>query len=431
MSFLLKVSPLPSLWSHTPLETKDLVHNAGNNVGVVIKLRVGSTAWFAMASNNDHPSHQIPSTENFDLPEPPMTALHPLLMPFDQIENPHEPNYWSSEHHDQTPDFLGVLKNCMQEKGPADACWMSQDKNQNTVLHLAASMFNAKCVDWILKQEFRNQLLEMRNKRGEAPLDLLQIKLEKLRTQKAINGFTASISDRFKGHSDSAVNCLILLKGYGSLEAFLESQGRDAMLRLIRGCTCGQCLEGFLSPRMLRDLLYQAHVGHDTMNAYVGNASAPEWDIFEEDWLGYLPSKVLTNLSTNKSMRQGFVNLWMHVAACLEAGMVPNESNVLDVVRDASEWPPHTKNFLERGGTIESVFLAICRQAMDADEYSGDETYQEFCTKEISIQPECRNDLEFGYVSGMCGYRRISWDPRVDLWGTRLDEDGNPVDSLL
>ncbi len=159
--------------------------------------------------------------------------------------------------------------------------------------------------------------------------------------------------------------------------------------------------------------------------------SGPEWVEFEEPRLGYLPARVLDNLKTNKSMRQGFVNLWLHVATCLETGEVPDQSNVLNTVQNANEWPPVTRSFLQRGGTVESVFLAICRGAMEEDEWTGDGEHQKVFGDAIADLPECRNDLEFGYVSGMCGYRRISQTHVVDMMGNPLDEDGNRVDSML
>jgi hypothetical protein len=72
------------------------------------------------------------------------------------------------------------------------------------------------------------------------------------------------------------------------------------------------------------------------MNDDIDQWSGPEWVEFHEDYLGCLPSRVLNNLKTNKSMRQGFVNLWLHIATCLETGKVPNEPNVLDVCESYS-----------------------------------------------------------------------------------------------
>jgi hypothetical protein len=166
---------------------------------------------------------------------------------------------------------------------------------------------------------------------------------------------------------------------------------------------------------------------NDDPHVFLGLDWVDNW----EHYLGYLPSRVLDNLRTNKSMRQGFANLWLHVATCLEKGAVPNTSNVLKVVESAGEWPPATRNFLQRGGTVESVFLAICRDAMQQDEWTGDGEHLGIFSEEIAKLPECRNDHEFGYVSGMCGYRRICLRTTVDIMGNRLDEDGNMIDSLL
>ncbi|KIW66171.1 hypothetical protein PV04_08372 [Phialophora macrospora] len=395
--------------------------------------RVGSTIWFALAPENDHPSHQVASTEDFDPSKPPLTSLHSLLVPLQQIADPPPSpvDRISNPEPRESPDFLGVLQNCMQRKGPADACWMSKDKHGNTVLHLTASIFDVACVEWVLKQDFGARLLEMRNVRGETPLELVQFKLEELRTQKVVNQLTIPVSDRFEGHGNSAVRCLVLLKGLESVDSLNELQGRDALQRIVGACSCGQCLRGFLSPRMSHALRCQAQTGYDMLNDDLDQSLGLDWFQWFENYLGYLPSRVLDNLTTNKSMRQGFVNLWLHVDTCLARGDVPNTANVLDVVRSAGEWPPATRHFLQRGGTVESVFLAICRAAIEQDEWAGDGEHAEMFGEEIANLPECRNDHEFGYVSGMCGYRRISLRPTRDFFGNRLDEDGNIIDSRL
>ena len=111
--------------------------------------------------------------------------------------------------------------------------------------------------------------------------------------------------------------------------------------------------------------------------------------------------------------------------------MVPNQSNILEVWRRAREWPPVTRNFFDREGTVESAFPAIGRLAMSHDDYIGDGLYEMSQDEEFALLPECRNDLEFGYVSGMCGYRRIELISRSSMSGNRLDEDGNIIDSLF
>ncbi|KAK5048586.1 hypothetical protein LTR84_005677 [Exophiala bonariae] len=395
--------------------------------------RVGSTIWFALTPDVDHPSRQLSSMEDFNPSEAPPTSLHCLLSPLQQISDP-PPSGFDRIRNPQpreSPDFLSVLQNCMQQNGLADACWETKDKHGNTVLHLAASILSVACIEWILTQGIGARLLEMRNNRGETPLELLQFKLEKLRTQKVFNDLTVPVSDEFEGYNDSAVRCLILLKGLGSVESITELQGPDALLQIVGGCTCGQCLKGFLSPRMSYALLCQAEIGHDMMDEGISQLPGPDWVEGHMHNLGGLPSKVLNNLKTNKSMRQGFVNLWLHIATCLKSRTVPTAPNVLDMVEDAGEWPPATKHYLQRGGTVEPVFLAVCRNAIEQDKWAGDGNHEEIFSNEISKLPECRNDHEFAYVSGMCGYERISLRGTVDMMGNGWDEVRNIFDLLI
>lgn len=82
---------------------------------------------------------------------------------------------------------------------------------------------------------------------------------------------------------------------------------------------------------------------------------------------------------------------------------MPNESNVLNALDSRREWPPVTKNFLQRGGSVESVALMLFKNAMDQDELAGDGEHMRCFGEDIEKLPKCRNDHEFGFVSGMCG----------------------------
>lgn len=178
-------------------------------------------------------------------------------------------------------------------------------------------------------------------------------------------------------------------------------------------------------------LLCEAEIGYDMMTDMITDCIGPEWVSWNDHNLHYLTSKVRANLKTNRSIRQGFMSLWPHTATCLRVGKVPNKSNVLGAVADASEWPPATENYLERGGTVELAVSGLCGSAMDQDELAGDGEHQFIFGGEIAKFPECRNDAECGYVSGMCGYSRISQISNVSMMRLRPDEDGNPIDSLV
>jgi hypothetical protein len=57
---------------------------------------------------------------------------------------------------------------------------------------------------------------------------------------------------------------------------------------------------------------------------------------------------------------------------------------VLAALRDVNEWPPATRNSIERGGSIASVASMIFENAMNNDEWAGDSTHEELFGKEIA-----------------------------------------------
>ncbi|PGH06462.1 hypothetical protein AJ79_06552 [Helicocarpus griseus UAMH5409] len=102
-----------------------------------------------------------------------------------------------------------------------------------------------------------------------------------------------------------------------------------------------------------------------------------------------------------------------------------HEDIVLEELLDANEWPPCTKNFLERGGTVASIANAVFERVMQEDEWAGDGEHERTFGNEIAQLPVCRNDHEFGFVSGMCGYRRMSQVEYHALDGSTIELDPN------
>jgi hypothetical protein len=99
--------------------------------------------------------------------------------------------------------------------------------------------------------------------------------------------------------------------------------------------------------------------------------------------------------------------------------MLPTEENILILIRNGTEWPPHCRNFLQNGGTISSVATMLFWKAMDLEEYN-DMVNEESDTAAWNSLPRCRNDREFGFVSGMCGYERDLRVQEVDRRGKRI-----------
>ena len=147
----------------------------------------------------------------------------------------------------------------------------------------------------------------------------------------------------------------------------------------------------------------QADIHHDLFNSTIDEGNGEHFvQEFEED-LKYVHDYVRENLKTNKSMRQGFANICLHFATCTRKDDilgVLTEPNILLALRDANEWPPASKNFLQRGGTIYSVGSMLFEAAMDQDWLAGDGDFLETFEDDILKLPECRNDHEFGFRKG-------------------------------
>lgn len=364
--------------------------------------RIGSSCHFGLANDPDHPSRHLTASDDYERTE----------------RRDHIPE---SEYHQLQKSLVGsddlhcveMLEQALEKTSASDPSWLVVDKEGNTLLHLAALTSKPKAVDWIMNNASFSHMLEIRNDEGDTPLDALLMHLDESRTRREIGMKIQVISDLFKGHGGTAALSLARLKG-------LTEPTANQLARLSFGCTCGQCVGGFLSPRMSLALLCQAEPGYDMLS--YDNQNGPLWVEEHDDYLEYVPKRVRNNLEANKSMRQGFANLCKHIATCLNANILPTQENVLSALDNASEWPPMTRNFLQRGGTVACVASKLFEMAMQQDELAGDGEHREIFGDGIDKLPTCRNDHEFGFVSGMCGYKRVSNIQYVSL------RDAKPIE---
>src|SRR2546423_909584 len=130
----------------------------------------------------------------------------------------------------------------------------------------------------------------------------------------------------------------------------------DGCLRLGYGCTCDRCLAGIVSPRVASAMLFQAEVAHDQLTGKL-DCDGKTWAKINDSLLAALPPRVHENLKPSKSMRNGYANMFSHVAECLRQKIVPAAENVLETNRNTSEWPPVTRNYLTRGGMVDTAFI--------------------------------------------------------------------------
>jgi hypothetical protein len=98
---------------------------------------------------------------------------------------------------------------------------------------------------------------------------------------------TVDISDDFPGFTPEAIECLAVLRA-------VKDPTPAEYARLKFGCTCGSCIDGFLSPRMKFALLCQAEHLHDLLNEEIGDGNM--WCIMHDYSFTHVASDIRRNL---------------------------------------------------------------------------------------------------------------------------------------
>jgi hypothetical protein len=279
--------------------------------------------------------------------------------------------------------------------------WATVDRTHRTLLHTLARRLKPKSITWLLANvDSAVSWKSARDLHGDSPLDVLKDFLEDLRTKRHWMG-NLHVSDDFRGFSSPAVECLSLLD-------IPSPSGEDVSLstsRLTYGCTCGQCIGGFLSPRMRLALLDQAGTVYDFLSDDINDGQY--WVMDNEFWFRHVAYNVQQKFRTNKSIRQGYVNIFARVCDCLDSNLAPSVENILQNVRQQSEWPPVTRNYLTRAGDlpgIGAVLKCVFNNARDRDDRTGDGEFQRIYASEYSSLSACRNDREFKFLAWACGF---------------------------
>lgn len=371
--------------------------------------RIGSSSFFCLAKDPNHASHLLLSQDDYIRPAALNASARADGQDSPLTDTFGNPIIWEQKKYNDA-EMKALLEAHLQSCPATDPLWVSTDRHNNNILHVLAQTAKVESLAWALRLPVADNLRSARNLEGETPLEVLRCQLESERTWRQVGMAQVVMSDLFSGFTPEQVECLKLLE-------YLNPSS-DELMRLAFGCSCGECLGGFLSPRNRFALLCQAETHHDMLNDELDDTSGMDWCEWREEMLEHLNPSVRDNLRTNKSLRQGFTNIFEHVAETLRAKQLPLTEAVLPYA--ANEWPPHTKNFLQRGGTVFAVVQACFDCAIDQDIYSGDGEHYRTFQDEIEARPLCRNDGEFVLARRQC--RRFEGlpdevNPRVGMGG--------------
>lgn len=348
--------------------------------------RIGTSFFFGLAKDPEHSSRNVALSNDHRC----RWILHSLKMSKCQ-KFPYDEAMVVGDD----ANVLASLKARLGAQGPHDQSWLTVDKAGGNLMHMLADTGKPESLRWLLGMPFADQLRQQLNFEGETPLESMEAALEERRLKAEVNMLTIPRSDDFEGYPPNYVACMVLLRT-------MTTPSDLGLLRLTCGCTCGQCIAGFLSPRLTYALVCQSEIGGDMLSdgsELISNGN--DWVEWNDYYLENVHPAIKQNMRTNKSLRQGFANIVGYVAKVLEAKQLPTTARL--IAMSEGEWPPHTRNFLQRGGTPISAVLACFDGAMNQDQYLGDGEHQRVFGEEIEKLPECRNDGEFVFARRRLG----------------------------
>ncbi|KAJ9609416.1 hypothetical protein H2200_005743 [Cladophialophora chaetospira] len=351
--------------------------------------RIGLSMWFGLLCRDGTTSAVVPVEYDQD----------PHIL--NRVKNllPDSLYHAQSDKH-----FLTALHHYYWLADAQDKRWFATDEERNTLLHIACQNFFLKSLTWIMQQSCSEELLKMRNSSRLTPLEATVQLLEAMRTRTLIGNTVFLRADTFEGHTLDQARCVALLR-----RSKIDSEEDLEQFRY--GCTCGECYDGYISPRMNYTLYMNASMERDRFAEELDMSG--ETFVVENEWkLMHLPDYTMKYLTHYKAMRQGFVNACGHVSDCLLDRLAPDYSTVRFYMSLAQDQQSAlVTKFFKNKANIKGVVGMILDKAWSDDEIHGDGWTKEMREDddEDYDEPECRNDHEFALVARKCGYPSVAY----------------------
>ncbi|KAE8396965.1 hypothetical protein BDV37DRAFT_277279 [Aspergillus pseudonomiae] len=160
-------------------------------------------------------------------------------------------------------------------------------------------------------------------------------------------------------------------------------------------CSCGECIAGFLSPRMRVFLEWHANRWWCFLRDNIEEGEA--WTRLNAENLIFASPELRLELAQRRAMREGFAGISGFIAACLSCNTIPTEENVKKAIY-TEEFPQICLDYISRGGTISPVASIIFKEASSENNWLDYDLFQTEYEETMMQLPECRNDGEFTFL---------------------------------
>ncbi|KAL4907668.1 hypothetical protein BDW74DRAFT_147947 [Aspergillus multicolor] len=188
-------------------------------------------------------------------------------------------------------------------------------------------------------------------------------------------------------------------------------------------CTCGQCLEGYLSPRMASAILYQAQLTMKRVNAAGMDSILPICEEMCPTAIKSLTPAEEESSRNNSSVREGVIMVLGFVMFCILKDVIPNEhatQKILNTKPKDRPVLPSARDYLQAVGRKKGVATVVQAALERAKTYNAKAGHErsiylpsESSPREADLRrmPACRNDREFGFIAAMWGVQLNTYKP--------------------
>ncbi|KIM34664.1 hypothetical protein M413DRAFT_450130 [Hebeloma cylindrosporum] len=384
--------------------------------------RVGLTSFLAYSPDPFHPSRNLPIASDPETPSIAFDSANPTAskLTLDELHAQYPLHFTLAR--DKSPSIVQTIRAAYQ----IDAGSIHRrDVNGFLPVHIATASENVYALRELLEFDMVEDLKDSKNDGGVTPLEGLEVSMRIVKEIMDLRGV-------WKGHSDEALLCEYLLKNGTGGEAEYIKKNKF-------GCTCGMCMDGWLSPRMRFQLLAQSEIQGDMLrgfdSAFQLRRPLSASDLFHPV-LYYLPKPLQAEIY--KTFYVGFYTLFDGISQILRTpNAIPTPQAVITAAFDIN--PSAVEFYLRKGGKVEYVLDALVDTAKQQSSL-GDGTFGDMFDVGEAEDGEhklgyrklvgCVNDLEFELVRLGVGLTMDGkWGPFGSLWerelGTGMDVDGD------
>ncbi|KAF9027051.1 hypothetical protein BDZ89DRAFT_1113615 [Hymenopellis radicata] len=393
--------------------------------------RIGRTQFFGYSMDAEHPAHQILASD--DVQQSVREAG----------QNPNEiSDNIKRERQRKFPIHCAIVSNMSDSiaqviRRSHKAELYAPDDAGFLPMHIAVQARNMIAFKTLLTLGHVEDLQNHHNADGATPLELLRDNM--------VNGrefMETLLSANWLGYADIDLSMEYAVKTAMGMDTGCATV-QDYIAQNKHGCTCGRCLGGWLSPRMIFQLSVQAAFCMDNMPldevfVFKKRQVLDSSDIIHLYSGEFIPPSLYPNLSL--SFYRGFTAVFRAAYEILEDVFPFTAETVLSHARYA--YYSETINFFRKGGMVEYALDAITSNAKDQSMVGDREFYATFADDdEFVALPTCANDNEFELVRRMVGldsekkwapyrrYRQPDEDDSDDMDDDDdSEEDGDDMD---